>query len=61
VGTAHIGLDAFYGGISGQDQLQPEALPDIARELERLGYKNAEINAIFGENFVRVAEATWLP
>ncbi|WLG41963.1 membrane dipeptidase [Pseudomonas rhodesiae] len=53
--------DVFYGGISGQDQLQPEALPDIARELERLGYKNAEINAIFGENFVRVAEATWLP
>ena len=50
---------AFYGGVSAQTQLQPEKLPEIAQALERLGYQDSDINAIFGDNFMRVAEATW--
>jgi membrane dipeptidase len=51
---------AYYGGVSAQTQLQPEKLPEIARALEHLGYQDTDINAIFGDNFMRVAEATWL-
>lgn len=50
---------AFYGGVSAQTQLQPEKLSEIARALEYLGYQDTDINAIFGDNFMRVAEATW--
>jgi membrane dipeptidase len=49
----------FYGVVNIQTQLQPEQLSEIARALERLGYLENEINAILGDNFVRVAKATW--
>ncbi|WP_024676282.1 dipeptidase [Pseudomonas syringae] len=49
----------FYGGINGHRQLQPEALGQVAEALLRLGYDAAQINGIFGGNFVRVAQATW--
>lgn len=49
----------FYGPVSGQAQLQPERLADIGHALERLGYQNDDINAIFGDNFVRVAQSSW--
>jgi membrane dipeptidase len=49
----------FYGGIDGQRQLQPEALGRVAEALRRLGYEAAQIDGIFGGNFLRVAQATW--
>jgi membrane dipeptidase len=49
----------FYGGINGQRQLQPEALEQVAEALRRLGYDAAQIDGIFGGNFLRVAQATW--
>lgn len=50
---------AFYGGMNGHTQLQPETLPTVANELARLGYRSADIQGIFGDNFMRVATATW--
>ena len=38
----------------------PEALlPQIAEALSKGGYKDADVTAILGGNFLRVAEATW--
>jgi membrane dipeptidase len=37
----------------------PEQLPEIAEALLRHGYGEAEARGILGENFLRVAEATW--
>lgn len=49
----------FYGGITGHRQLQPEALGQVADELLQRGYDAAQIDGIFGGNFMRVAQATW--
>ncbi|WP_431037045.1 membrane dipeptidase [Pseudomonas yamanorum] len=49
----------FYGGINGHRQLQPESLGQVAEALRRLGYETAQIDGIFGDNFLRVAQATW--
>ncbi len=37
----------------------PERLPDIAVKLLKRGYKEADVAAIMGGNFMRVAEACW--
>lgn len=39
--------------------IAPEALPDIASALSQRGYKDSDVIAILGGNFMRVAEATW--
>jgi membrane dipeptidase len=39
--------------------VSPERLPDIAAGLLRHGYKDADVIAIMGGNFMRVAEACW--
>jgi membrane dipeptidase len=48
-------------GYSGESIgcLGPEALPQIADALSKGGYKDADVTAILGGNFLRVAEATW--
>ena len=38
---------------------EPEQFPQITDGLLRLGYPEADIRGILGENFARVAEATW--
>ncbi|TPG88762.1 membrane dipeptidase [Pseudomonas caspiana] len=48
-----------YGQMNGHTQLQPETLGEVARQLKRLGYAPSDINAIYGENFMRIARATW--
>ncbi|MFS2155855.1 membrane dipeptidase [Pseudomonas sp. Pseusp122] len=48
-----------YGQMNGHTQLQPEALSAVAQQLRQLGYAQSDIDAIFGENFMRVANATW--
>lgn len=48
-----------YGQMNGHRQLQPEALAQVAAELVRLGYRDEDIQAIYGGNFLRVARATW--
>jgi len=47
-----------YGGES-LGCLGPEALPQIAEALAKSGYKDEDVAAILGGNFLRVAEATW--
>jgi len=39
--------------------VSPERLPDIAAGLLKHGYKDADVAAIMGGNFMRVAEACW--
>ncbi len=38
---------------------EPEQFPQITDGLLRMGYGEADIRGILGENFARVAEATW--
>lgn len=38
---------------------EPEQFPEITEGLMAKGYSEAEIRGILGENFLRVAEATW--
>ena len=40
--------------------VEPERMPAIAEGLVRLGYAESAIRGVLGENFLRVAEATWL-
>jgi membrane dipeptidase len=49
----------YYGQMAGHSQLQPEMLDTVAKELSLMGYGTSDINAIFGDNFMRIAEATW--
>ena len=49
----------YYGQMSGHSQLQPEMLQTVAEKLSLMGYSTKDINAIFGENFLRNAQATW--
>jgi membrane dipeptidase len=48
-----------YGQMNGHTQLQPETLGEVAQQLMKLGYAQSDIRAIYGENFMRVARATW--
>ncbi|WP_238340251.1 membrane dipeptidase [Pseudomonas sp. SWRI18] len=48
-----------YGQMNGHVQLQPETLGEVAQQLTRLGYSEADIQAIYGNNFMRIAKATW--
>lgn len=50
---------AHYGHMNGHRQLQPEDLGRVAERLQNLGYVPSDIRAIFGENFMRIAQATW--
>ena len=40
--------------------VEPERMPAIAEGLVRLGYAESAIRGVLGENFLRVAEVTWL-
>ncbi|WP_426132665.1 membrane dipeptidase [Pseudomonas sp. PWP3-1b2] len=48
-----------YGQMNGHTQLQPETLSEVAQQLTRLGYAPSDVDAVFGENFMRIAKATW--
>lgn len=48
-----------WGYGSGMGTVPPEAIPEIAAGLERLGYPAAAVHGIMGENLMRVAEAVW--
>ena len=48
-----------WGYGAGMGFLGPEAIPEIAEGLARLGYPPAAISGILGENLMRVAEAVW--
>ena len=48
-----------WGYGSGSGILAPEAIPEIAAGLERLGYPAAAVRGVMGENLVRVADAVW--
>jgi membrane dipeptidase len=51
---------AEWGYRSGMGFLGPEAVPEIADGLGRLGYPPPAISGILGENLMRVAEAVWI-
>ncbi|MHC8407643.1 membrane dipeptidase [Pseudomonas sp. TMB3-21] len=48
-----------YGQMAGHTQLQPERLNTVAAQLSLMGYSASDIDGIFGENFLRIAQATW--
>jgi len=48
-----------WGYGAGMGFLGPEAIPDVAAGLTRLGYPRTAIGGILGENLVRVAQAVW--
>jgi len=48
-----------WGYGSGSQNLPPEALPAIADGLAGLGYADADVRGIMGDNLMRVAEAVW--
>lgn len=48
-----------WGYGSGSGILAPEAIPEIAAGLGRLGYPAAAVRGVMGENLVRVADAVW--
>lgn len=61
-----LGVDAedwwparHYGQPNGHVQLQPEALPELVRQLAGRGYTAVDIDAILGGNFLRIASQTW--
>ncbi|SDU95231.1 dipeptidase [Pseudomonas mucidolens] len=49
----HLG----YG--AGMQMMAPAALPDLATELSRRGMADAELSAVFGGNWLRLAEQIW--
>jgi len=51
---------AEYGN-GPQAFVAPEQIPEIARELARLGYDEESLKAILGGNHLRVARQTWRP
>ncbi len=48
-----------WGYGSGARILAPEAIPEIAAGLERLGYPAAALQGVLGENLMRVADEVW--
>jgi membrane dipeptidase len=48
-----------WGYVPGMRFLAPEQLADIAEWLLRHGYPESDVRGILGENFLRVARATW--
>jgi membrane dipeptidase len=48
-----------WGYGSGAGTVAPEAIPEIAAGLERLGYPAAALRGVLGENLMRVAQAVW--
>ncbi len=52
---------ASYQGWDAYEFLEPEQLPELETELQGLGYAAADVAAIMGGNFLRVAKAVWRP
>jgi membrane dipeptidase len=48
-----------WGYGSGAGTVAPEAVPEIAAGLDRLGYGAEAVRGILGENLMRVAQAVW--
>jgi membrane dipeptidase len=54
--------EVFPAGLQDTDgyaQVEPERFPEIAEGLLRLGYSDADVQGIMGENNLRVATAVW--
>ena len=49
----------YYGQPHGHTQLQPEALPELIRQLVGRGYTATDIDTILGGSFLRIASQTW--
>lgn len=49
----------YYGQPNGHTQLQPEALPELRQQLTSRGYTDADVEAILGGNFLRIASLNW--
>lgn len=60
VGPKHVGLGSDFDGIpAGPQGLEgPHRFPDLARALTERGYKDQEVRAIMGLNFLRVLPST---
>lgn len=47
------------GYVGRSNFVEPERMPAIAEGMVRLGYDDAAVRGILGDNFLRVAEQTW--
>jgi membrane dipeptidase len=52
---------AELGYAKGVPMVSPEMLEEITERLLRLGYSDADLRAVLGGNFMRVAQAVWQP
>ena len=54
--------DTFPAGMGyerGVQMVQPEQLPEVVHELQRLGYRDADLQKILGLNWLRIARQVW--
>ena len=47
------------GGLSSSSYIPPEAFPQVTAKLLERGYKDWDVRAILGENFLRIASQVW--
>lgn len=55
---------AFPAGLgygTGVKMVKPEQLPSVVEALLKLGYRDDEVRAVLGENWMRVARSVWNP
>ena len=45
--------------LSNSGYIPPEALPQVTEKLLERGYKDWNVRAILGENFLRIASRVW--
>lgn len=61
VGPEHVGLGSDFDGISRPPAGLEDCrrMPAITEELQRRGYRDADVRAILGDNFLRVFGEVW--
>ena len=51
--------DGYGYDLRNMAYMAPEAIPELANAMLRAGYSSAEVAGVLGQNFARVARATW--
>jgi membrane dipeptidase len=59
--TPHLFGDAHRYGDRGCPFASPEQIPELAAELAGMGYTDADLRKVLGENWLRIARIVWKP